>query len=1083
MQNIIDTCEPRRDIVEGTFNPEIFTASLSEVIKFYKSNRQGVHEIYTDAEQFFSAGTYATQGFKMVLNEVFARLAGDGTAPAIHRLDTAFGGGKTHTLIACAHIAYKGRELAPHISHLVEPKWIPEKGGIDVAGIAGNEIPVHKPKGTSLIPYTLWGEIAYQIGGEELYRQVDESAGAFAAPGKDYFETVFNERKVLLMIDELAQYAARLSAAKTDGSEQLAAFLMSLHEYARSNPGISIILTLASATDAFAKQTSQLAKLLSKITGKEMHTDDALGIGQQAVESIASVISRDATSVVPVQASEISRVLAKRLFTHIEVSAAKQTAGAYREMYQKNSSMLPDEATRDDFHEHLISHYPFHPSFIDFLNHKLATYENFQGTRGVLRILALAVRAIWHDKTEIPMIHTCHLDLRNARTVNEVIGRSGSGDLLPVLNADVGGADTDRLTGGRSNAELADRKNPHPLGWPLHEFTWKTVFLHSLVGRDQGINSSAFGLTEQEALFDVSFPGMTPSQVSEALKEINNSAFYLRFNHGKYYASLDPSVNVALAKLRRGLQAPAVYNLLAATVKKIVKQSVSPFNIIYDVTAPEDIPDNKGKPSLAMIALKADPLIIDEFITTTAQGRPRIEQNLVFLLVPDTVQTSQQQQQQDFKLDESPNATDENRRKLNELARTVLAMRELKKNPQNYGIHPKKLEENEFTQRQNERENSLLSLVAESYRNLWYPSANGQTVCQEIRTSGGESGTSIIEQIREVLQNNNELITSEHISHSILTNFKKLFFAKQDIVDILELNNNFCRKRNWPILESPNLLNHIIREGVRRDIWHMFRMGNEETTVPDELYSRESDGIPFDVDIKKGYSLIKPEGAKQRGWGKTKGPEQHRIQDWIRTVIKESPTATVSEVSDKLNAKFGSVQEKDFKYAVSDLIKENRIFAYKGDAEQDDKPELIKGDNAALYMPANDDTLLTPAEAAKKGWVDESGNSINLSSKEGANIIMPMLRKLGSIYERGAKSRVDMLDIIDMELPNGGTLRIVVENATPESMKDLGELFEVIHGSVKSGDDTLCDLNIDHPEPGCTFADELKQIQNNQKHQ
>jgi len=60
------------------------------------------------------------------------------------------------------------------------------------------------------------------------------------------------------------------------------------------------------------------------------------------------------------------------------------------------------------------------------------------------------------------MIHSCHLDLRNARTVNEVIGRTGSGDLLVVLNADIGGADTDSLTGGRSNAELADRHNPHP---------------------------------------------------------------------------------------------------------------------------------------------------------------------------------------------------------------------------------------------------------------------------------------------------------------------------------------------------------------------------------------------------------------------------------------------------------------------------------------------------------------------------------------------------------------------------------------------------------------------------------------------
>ena len=115
MQKITDTCQPRQDILTGTFNPEIFTASLAEVIRFYQENRQGIHPVYTDAIQFFSEGTYATDGFKMVLNEVFARLAGDHTAPAIHRLETAFGGGKTHTLIACTHIGYKGDELTPHI--------------------------------------------------------------------------------------------------------------------------------------------------------------------------------------------------------------------------------------------------------------------------------------------------------------------------------------------------------------------------------------------------------------------------------------------------------------------------------------------------------------------------------------------------------------------------------------------------------------------------------------------------------------------------------------------------------------------------------------------------------------------------------------------------------------------------------------------------------------------------------------------------------------------------------------------------------------------------------------------------------
>lgn len=1075
MQPIINTCEPRKDILAGTFNPEIFTASLTEVIRFYQTDQQGVHQIYTDAEQFFSQGTYATDGMKTVLNEVFARLAGDGTAPAIHRLETAFGGGKTHTLIGCTHIAYKGDELAPHISHLVESKWIPQKGEIHVVGIAGNEIPVHKPQGARLVPYTLWGEIAYQIGGEELYRQVEEDAASYAAPGKNYYETVFQGRKVLLMIDELAQYAARLSAAKADGSEQLAAFLMGMHDYARTNAGISVVLTLASATDAFANQTALLAKLLSNVTGKEMNADDALGIGEQAIDSIASVVSRDATSIIPVQASEISRVLSKRLFNKIDESAAKETASAYMEMYRKSASLLPDEATREDFHDRMVSHYPFHPTFIDFLNHKLASYENFQGTRGVLRILALAVRTLWQKKPEIPMIHTCHLDLRNARTANEIIGRSGSGDLLPVLNADVGGADTNALSGGRSNAELADRKNPHPEGWPLYEYTWKTVFLHSLVGRSQGLGSSIFGMTEQDTLFEASFPGLTPPQVAEALKEINNSAFYLRYEQGRYYASLDPHVNRAISKLRRGLQPDAVDGLLDATARKVVTSEVSPFTIIPDVAAPEHIPDNKGKPCLALIALKADPIKVDEFVTTAGPNRPRVEQNLVFLLVPDTVKTKgKQQQQRELSFGDTASASEENRKKLNDLARTVLAMRELKKNPQNHGINPRKLEEEGFKKRQTERENALISTVTECYRNLWYPSASGQIVCKEIRTSGGESGTPVMAQIRKVLYDDGELVTSEHATQSALMSMKKLFFPQQDIVEISKLKENFCRIRSWPILESPDVFDQVIRAGVSRGTWCLFRMGNEETTLPDEFYSNDTGELPFDVDIKKGYSLVTPEGAKKRGWGKTEKADPRRVQDWVRDVTKEMSEAKIHQISEKVEAKFGAVPEKDIKDAISKLVQDNRIISYKGEPGQTEKPELYTGARAALYMPESEDVIITPAKASERGWIEEKDATLRLSGKEGAAKLMSMLRSIGSLYQRGGKSRIDMLDMTDMELPEGGKLRIVIEDAPPESVKDLGELFEVVDNIAQTGDQTECDLTINHPEKDCPFVNALK---------
>jgi predicted AAA+ superfamily ATPase len=119
------------------------------------------------------------------------------------------------------------------------------------------------------------------------------------------------------------------------------------------------------------------------------------------------------------------------------------------DMYSKSAAALPDHARREDFRQTMESYYPFHPTFIDFLTRKLASIETIQGTRGVLRVLSLAVRSL-RSRQQVPMLHTCHLDLRDARTVNEILGRTGGGDLLPVLNTNVGGADSARLAAGQS---------------------------------------------------------------------------------------------------------------------------------------------------------------------------------------------------------------------------------------------------------------------------------------------------------------------------------------------------------------------------------------------------------------------------------------------------------------------------------------------------------------------------------------------------------------------------------------------------------------------------------------------------------
>jgi hypothetical protein len=1074
VKSILDSCIPRDDILKGTFNPEIFTASLGAVIKVYLGAGSGLHSVYSNAENFFQDATYPSQGLKTVVQEVFLRLSGNNTVPAIHRLETGFGGGKTHTLIACTHIGFRGNELSAVVGDILDPMMLPAPGEVRVVGIAGDKLPVHKPKGTQLLPHTLWGEIAFQVGGEFLYRAVEQDAESYAAPGENYFEAVFAGRKVLLMIDELAQYAARFSAALPEARQQLEAFLLPLHGYAREHAGLAIVETLASARDAFAKQTKLLAELLSQVTGKDIDQDAALGIGQQAIDGISSVVARDATAVVPVQHTEISRVLAKRLFTRIDNAAAVEAADLYAEMYRKNSSMLPDEATRTDYRERLSAMYPFHPTLINFLNNKLATYENFQSTRGVLRVLALAVRAIWEKQKHVPMIQTCHLDLRDTRTVNEVIGRTGAGDLLAVLNADVGGADTDSLTGGLSNAEIADRRNPHPEGWTMYEYTWKTVFLHSLVGREQEIGSNIFGLTEQDALLEVSFPGLTPPQVSEALKEIGNSAFYLRFNQGRYYASLDPSVNIALAKIRRSLATLEIDALLDAVSRKVVSADAKAFKVVHDVGFPENIPDNTGKPVLAIVGLNAGEVDINDMVTTAGPNRPRLEQNHVVILIPETVTARVKRHGQEplFGIQsETARTAAEN---LKDLARTVLAMRKLDNNPQAHGIQPQKLQSDDFKQRYREREKAIETVVTESYRQLWYPSAGGQIVFKEIRTAGGETGMAVLEQIRKTLVEDGELITPERVNGESLASLRKLFFSREETVRVGVLRENFARLRNWPMLESRQVLDQVIRDGVARGMWCLFLMGGEQqATRPEMFFSREDGGVPLHQEIKDDQGIVTPEGATQRGWTKGKEPDTAQVENWVQTVSYEMQSATVNQIQDIVTDRFGAISNEKISAAVSKLMHKDRILAYKGTVNQEEKPELIGGDGAVFFKPDQSDVIITPASAAEKGWITHKKKDIQLFGKEGAAALLPLLRRIGSIYQKGGKTGIKLLDLTELALPAGGTLRISLMDATPESLKASGELFEVLDALIKNGEQTEAFIEINDPQEDCPFLEEL----------
>ena len=100
MKSIFETCAPREEVLHGELREQQFAASLTKVL------RGAADAVYGDPLEFF-ANTYATSGLKSLLSEGLGRLTGSSPgSAAVIRLETSFGGGKTHNLIALYHLCH-----------------------------------------------------------------------------------------------------------------------------------------------------------------------------------------------------------------------------------------------------------------------------------------------------------------------------------------------------------------------------------------------------------------------------------------------------------------------------------------------------------------------------------------------------------------------------------------------------------------------------------------------------------------------------------------------------------------------------------------------------------------------------------------------------------------------------------------------------------------------------------------------------------------------------------------------------------------------------------------------------------------
>ena len=568
---IFETCRPRADVLEGSVAEADFAADLAQVII------GGGNEAYRNPARFF-ANTYPTRGLKNLLANVCRRLTGaGGEVAAIFRLDTSYGGGKTHGLIALTHAA-RGMNGVSGVEAFVDPSLLPE-GNVRIAAFDGeNADPANgRAMGDGVLAHTPWGEIAYALAGKDGYARVRNSDESRIAPGAETLRELFGGEPVLILLDELSVYLRKVRNLD-DAYDQLTAFLTSLFKAVEGAPNAALVYTLAigkdgRATDAYNAENQFIADNMAEAE---------------------SVSARKATLLNPTEEDETVQVLRRRLFESIDEASAATAIEAYRELWAANRDSLAGDATRSETAEIFRSSYPLHPEVLETLTGKMATLNNFQRVRGMLRLLARTISHLWEERPpDAAAIHLHHIDPGYEPIRQEIVTRLGQSAYVPAIANDIAAGET----GKKALAQEIDAEYHGGLP-PYAVYVARTVFLHTLA-----FNDPLKGLPPEQLRYSLLCPAADITFIEEARKKFIAESAYLDDRPGAPMRFLaEANLSQIIRREEQHVDAGEARAELNDRIRHIFGGKT--FDAACFPGGPFDVPDEvgDGRPKLAVLA-------------------------------------------------------------------------------------------------------------------------------------------------------------------------------------------------------------------------------------------------------------------------------------------------------------------------------------------------------------------------------------------------------------------------------------------------------------------------------------------------
>lgn len=543
MSTWYDVIEPHQDIKDGNFDEAVFAADLGNVAL-------GNAPVDYNEPGLFFKKTYFTEGITKLLTTVYTKLEKGQGSPVIE-IKTPFGGGKTHALISIYHYLKNGELVQSQLPRGL--KLIDAKLAV-VVGTHLNALERNVREGITI--RTLWGEIAYRLGGKEGYNHLKRNDKARVSPGKEKLrEFLETQEPFIILCDEVLEYLTRARDVDSKEGSHLAAqtlaFFQELTETVSSLTNGMLIVTLPSSyLEDFSEKEEELLAKLEKIFGR--------------IESIET----------PVKGEEIYSIIQRRLFSELSNPEKKNKIILdYFELYQQHKDELPAKARDVDYKRKMELAYPFHPDVIDILYEKWGTFSSFQRTRGVLRLLANVIEDLYKREKNIDIILPSDINL-DADSVRQEFLKHIGGEYESIIGSDISGHEAKSIS--------LDKENR---GWKhLAERISTTIFFYSFSG-----DKSEKGATLERIKFAVIHKDTIPAMVTDVLQKLDKSLWYLNEKGGMYRFSKIPNLN------RMVLDKKELYNTTyREEMRAILQKEVgNAFGSFLWPGKSEDIPDNK----------------------------------------------------------------------------------------------------------------------------------------------------------------------------------------------------------------------------------------------------------------------------------------------------------------------------------------------------------------------------------------------------------------------------------------------------------------------------------------------------------